>query len=788
MNLLCRLRRLFAWLVLGVSLGAGNAVAEAPVLDVSLLDRSSVSLTPYFEVLEDAGATLTLANAQQVDLANRFRPSAARELNFGYTTSAYWLRLTLHNPTAAPLTRMLEISNAQLRNIEFYAPAVDGVVPPPVLTGVAMPFSAQAYPNHFFVFPLHLPANSTATYHLRFKSFDSLFIPAVLWAPDAFHAHERNDYVAQSLYFGWASGFILFNLLLFVVMKEVIYLLYVGSNVCFLMLCLTQFGFSKEFLWPEVGHWATVAYGVFGQLFSVAFLMFMRHFLNLKALAPKLDWCFKWVAVLCMLCLLNFASDTPVMWSLLMTPFLTIVLVVVTAVYAVVCRQRAAYFFMGAFGLGMVGAIVSFVRPFGLLPTTVLTANGLQMGSALEMLLLAFALADRFNQIRKEKEVAQQEGLAAQLALVKTLKESEQVLEQRVEQRTASLEATLLDLKATQSQLVQSEKMASLGQLVANVAHEINTPIGAVKSSSKSISDALPPLLKGLPRLFELLDGVTRQLFFQLIDPIKKPTEVLNTRQERALTRELSQQLQDAGVADARSRAEILVQLHAQGQAQDYLPLLQHAECPFILEEARSIATIVSSASNINAAVDQVSKIVFALKSFSRLDSTGEHVESSLRDGIDTVLTLYQSQIRQGTELVLSYDDLPLVSCVPDQLNQVWTNLIHNALQAMKYAGTLTVTLRREQDEAVVTIADTGCGIPEAIREKIFDAFFTTKPIGEGSGLGLDIVKKIIDKHQGRIQVVSEVGVGSTFSVYLPLRVNPPGTELHEGLVNHGCE
>ena len=106
--------------------------------------------------------------------------------------------------------------------------------------------------------------------------------------------------------------------------------------------------------------------------------------------------------------------------------------------------------------------------------------------------------------------------------------------------------------------------------------------------------------------------------------------------------------------------------------------------------------------------------------------------------------------------------------CRPDELNQVWTNLIHNALQAMKFAGTLTIGIRRVGDEAVVSVGDTGCGIPESIRTKIFDAFFTTKPIGEGSGLGLDIARKIVAKHGGRIEVHSELGVGTTFSVYLP--------------------
>jgi signal transduction histidine kinase len=141
---------------------------------------------------------------------------------------------------------------------------------------------------------------------------------------------------------------------------------------------------------------------------------------------------------------------------------------------------------------------------------------------------------------------------------------------------------------------------------------------------------------------------------------------------------------------------------------------------------------------------------------------------AQLSEGLETVLTIYQAQTKHGIEIVRNYEDLPDLSCLPDELVQVWTNLIHNALQAMDHHGTLTLTIRRQDNDAVVSVGDSGCGIPEDIRGKIFDVFFTTKPTGVGSGLGLDIVKKIIEKHQGRIDVQSEVGVGTTFSVYLP--------------------
>jgi two-component system NtrC family sensor kinase len=324
----------------------------------------------------------------------------------------------------------------------------------------------------------------------------------------------------------------------------------------------------------------------------------------------------------------------------------------------------------------------------------------------------------------------------------------------------------LEDLRQAQSQLIQSEKMATLGQLIAGVAHEINTPIGAVKSSGKNIANALSHALENLPKLFQLLNETDQQRFMQLIK--HKAERLLSTREERSKVRALSQQLTDAAISNPRYKAGILVQLHAETHLAEYLPLLQHPESALILDTAYSIASIIGNTDNINMAVESVTKIIFALKSFSRFNHEGVSIEAHLKDGLETVLTIYQNQIKQNIELIRNYQDIEPIICFPDELNQVWTNLIHNALQAMQYKGVLKVEISRSGNEAIVAISDNGCGIPENIRSQIFDVFFTTKPAGEGSGLGLDIVQKIIAKHRGRIEVHSEVGQGSTFTIYLP--------------------
>ena len=330
------------------------------------------------------------------------------------------------------------------------------------------------------------------------------------------------------------------------------------------------------------------------------------------------------------------------------------------------------------------------------------------------------------------------------------------------------LEMALRDLQHAQNQVIQSEKMAALGQLVAGVAHEINTPIGAVKSSGRNITDALGGALDSLVGVLALLNPEEGVLFKELLQRAQQPRPPRSTREERSLTRSLAFALEVAGVDDSRHRAGILNALLQAEDVPHFLPLLRHPHSERIIDTLHDLAIVAGNAANINVAVDRVAKIVFALKSFAHFGESGEMVEADLREGLETVLTIYHNQIKQGTELVREYADIAPIRCLPDQLNQVWTNLVHNALQAMNYRGKLTIRLRRDGDEAVVSVIDTGCGIPDDIRDRIFDPFFTTKPPGEGSGLGLDIVNKIVALHAGRVVVESTVGVGTAFHIHLP--------------------
>ena len=179
---------------------------------------------------------------------------------------------------------------------------------------------------------------------------------------------------------------------------------------------------------------------------------------------------------------------------------------------------------------------------------------------------------------------------------------------------------------------------------------------------------------------------------------------------------------------------------------------------------------VEANAKNIDIAIKRATKIIFALKSFSRFNNDGKMELASIKNGLETVLTLYHNKIKQGIDLIRNYENVGDIYCFEDELNQVWTNLIHNALQAMDYKGKLTIGLKEVDGYQVVSIKDTGCGITPEVKEKMFKPFFTTKKSGEGSGLGLDIVKKIVEKHKGKIEVDSEVGIGTEFRVYIPIK------------------
>jgi PAS domain S-box-containing protein len=341
--------------------------------------------------------------------------------------------------------------------------------------------------------------------------------------------------------------------------------------------------------------------------------------------------------------------------------------------------------------------------------------------------------------------------------------------ERALQQKNQELAQTLQQLETTQDELIQAEKMASLGQLIAGVAHEINTPMGAIRASISNISKALENSMQQLPQLFQTLSLDRQADFFKLLAVSLQKPPVFSSREERQRKRAIKKELEEHQVEQNALIADYLAELGIECNLDPWVPLLKDRNCKLIVESVYNLATQHYNSENIKLAVERATKIVFSLKSYARQnDLSGQAIPSQITDGIDLVLTIYQHHLQQGIQLQKNYEEIPPICCYPEALNQVWTNLIHNAIQAMHNQGILEIAVTRSDDFVRVQVTDSGEGILPEVQPKIFDPFFTTKPRGEGSGLGLDIVRKIIDKHQGRIEVESQPGQ-TTFSVWLPV-------------------
>lgn len=374
-----------------------------------------------------------------------------------------------------------------------------------------------------------------------------------------------------------------------------------------------------------------------------------------------------------------------------------------------------------------------------------------------------------FLDITKQKQ--DEESLRKQEQKLKELNEN---LEKLVQERTQELQKALHDLQSAQSQLVNSEKMASLGLLVAGIAHELNTPVSAIKSSAESIDEILPRTLTQAPMYLKTVDETTRWAIFYAISETLKPQAVLTTRERRQIKLHILKLLEEYEFSNPEQLAETLILCGLYHKIEEYLPVMREIDINTVLPLLHSCGRIRAALDNIKLASEKCQKINMALKNYSRQHhhNKEEMIPTNLAKSLDTILTIYQNQLKHGIQLVQNIqENIPDILTYEDELNQVWTNLIQNAIYAMDGVGVLTIEItEHEQNEIAVSIIDSGKGIPPDALPHIFKPFYTTKPKGEGTGLGLDICKKIIDKHEGRIEVQSEPGK-TRFTVYLPKKI-----------------
>jgi PAS domain S-box-containing protein len=431
---------------------AQAAPASAPEVntgsDTVIGNEGSYALSRSFTYLEDTGGELALADVLKPDAQARFQPVAqsGSATNFGLTSAAIWLRVTLRTGPGAPADWMLELAYPPLDRLELYAPDGKGGFSRQV-GGDLSPFSERAVVHRNHVMPVRLKPGAATTLYLRVTSGGTVSAPVKLWQPAALWRHDQAEYATISLYFGLLIGLFFYNLLLFFSVRDRAYLIYVAFVGCMAIAQASLTGFGAQFLWPGLLWWNSVSPPAGMAATAVFGLLFARSFLSSALKMPRLDRLILVLVAGWLLTLLAALSMPYVVSSLMVTVLavFSVITLVVVGVLSLRTGHPGAGYFLAAWALLLVGVVTLALHNTGVLPSNAFTANSLLIGSALEMVVLSFALADRINVTRREKEQAQARTMAEH-AMVEALSLSQENFRTQLKEREMILENSIVGI------------------------------------------------------------------------------------------------------------------------------------------------------------------------------------------------------------------------------------------------------------------------------------------------------------------------------------------------------
>lgn len=329
------------------------------------------------------------------------------------------------------------------------------------------------------------------------------------------------------------------------------------------------------------------------------------------------------------------------------------------------------------------------------------------------------------------------------------------------------LKTELLEMREL---LVRQEKMAEVGKLTAGVAHEINSPVAAINASTDLVLDVFLTAQSALAKLLPLFSPEQINLLQTICAAIISKEVFLSSKEERKLRARFIAVLTEAGVGDADYKARRLVNAGFYGDLTPYLPILSGTSSENFIEYIQLFGQITQNLNNIRIASRKTLKIINALKTYaySKQQDEEEAALVSVVQNVEGVLALYATYFKAGVDLSTHFESKASVWAFPEELAQVWTNLLNNAMQAMSGKGRLDISVTEQNGVLYVVFVDNGPGVPADVQARIFEPFFTTKERGQGTGLGLDICRKLIEKNKGKLYFESEPG-NTRFTVELPV-------------------
>lgn len=332
-----------------------------------------------------------------------------------------------------------------------------------------------------------------------------------------------------------------------------------------------------------------------------------------------------------------------------------------------------------------------------------------------------------------------------------------QSLEQRVQERTEELRKSLDELHKVQDKLIDSGKMSALGRLSAGIAHELNTPLGAIIASNRQIANFFDTKYTGFPDFFVNLDQKGFSLYKKLLlEGLKNNTSIDSIANSHKISQSLMAELEWKNIKHSEKIAEGLIELGITNVDNTLLLMLDHPDNLKIITQATEIAIVRKMTSIISLAGQKATTVVSALKTYLSTKSDDLPKNIDISENLDRILTLMHNMIHFNIKIVRDYKPA-IIRGVEDKLDQVWINIIRNALEAMSFQGVLTLRTATKDNKIRVEIEDSGPGIPPEIQDKIFEPFFSTKA-DTGIGLGLDICQRIIENHNGKIWFETKPG------------------------------
>lgn len=699
-----------------------NKDAAANDSTLVITENSSVSLIgKYLYFFEDKKAYYS--DNEIADMEKFIRSETIIPV-FNVAEGNTWIKFSVVNRTAQQLFN-IELQYPNISYITFYKKDSAGLMPI-ATTGNSHAYSERKVENPNFIFPVALKKNDTAVFYIKIKSIHPIVVP--IYIRD--QVQLTNEITTQNLFFGLYFGImialVVYNLFLFISTKDRGYFIYIIFLICLTLAQITLSGYGFKYLWPNTPVLNNCALTVSSSLAGIAGILFSIHFLRIHSFYKN------YVIIPACVVIFYFISSVASIsgnneLSYNMLNYGAVLGGLVLIVFSLLIWRKgftSAYYYFIAWTFFLASIIIFALRNLSIVPSNFFTTYIIYFGSALEALLLSFALADSINILRKEKETSQNYALNVARENEKLIKEQNIVLEQKVAERTEELTQTnqqlsdtLLNLKDTQAQLVNAEKMASLGQLTAGVAHEINNPINFVKSNIKPLRLDIEDLL-------------------QVIDQYNNLHSLHNSKLQQGLNEVYQTQ--------------------------------QQMDLDFVKKEIHHLIE------GIEEGAERTAEIVRSLRTFSRVDE-GELKIANIHDGIDSTLVLLRNNLPRNIKIIRDYKANGNIECYPGKLNQVFMNIFNNSIQAIAAKknieteeSILVTTTDTKNGSIQISIKDTGIGMTEDVKRRIFEPFFTTKEVGEGTGLGMAIVFKIIENHFGAIDVFSESGKGAEFILTLP--------------------